>query len=449
MKKMTVLLLLHLFLVQACSQTSTNKPPEASGDNTASSVEEVASDDEAENNTTGTNAGSAGADEPVTPDNSPGSSNVVDDPLCISTGLSVSGQTPVRAVIATTAVDFSSGAHAIVTSDSTGELTALNNLVPTASDITVATYGEHFYRIERAFAGNNITKFSFANPQLPVWQFSVNDPASAVLSNPHDMVFVSETKAYVLRYGSTKAWIVNPSATQESDFKIGELDLSAYGGVNGIPDMDSAVIANGKLFITLQRLEGPSFQPDNVSYVAVFDITTDQEIDAGISGDTLKGIPLLARNPTNILYDSNRGKIYVQSSGSTLPPLKYVSGIETIDVTTYASELILDDGDETDHPYGVIYQIALASSDVLYFVGYDGFRNNTLYVMDLETSRILPSKIGALISGDIASLATDALGRIWVGDNANASIRVIDTLNCEEVVAVSTNLNPAKIVFAQ
>ncbi len=409
MKRIIALLL--LFLVVACSKTTTNAPVNTSG-----------------STATGINS----------------------DPLCLSTGIRNQPVTPVTAVIATTAADYSSGALAIVSGNSQGQFSSLNALDPTDSDISIAAYGQYFYRIGRAFAGNNITKFSINKPQTPIWQYSVNaTTGSAVLSNPHDMVFASATKAYVLRYGTTKAWIVNPSTTTKTGFKTGELNLSAYGGIDGIPDMDSAVIADGKLFITLQRLEGPMLQPDNVSYLAVFDIKTDKEINVGIPGDTLKGIPLKVRNPTKILYDATTDEIYVQGSGSTLPPLKYVGGIEAINASTYTSKLILDDGDKNNHPYGLIYQMTLASPNILYFVGYDGWQNNTLYVMNIKTSKILKTRVAQLIGGDIGDITTDNQGRVWVGDNANAAIRIIDSGSCDQVAVVSTRLNPEKIVFTQ
>ena len=356
----------------------------------------------------------------------------------------------VMAVVATAAADYSSGAHAIVRLDASGQLAVQNNLTPTGSDISVAAYGNYFYRIGRFGAGNSITRFSFDAPQTIVWQYSVNDSSSATPSNPHDMIFASESKAYVLRYASGTAWIVNPSTTNEAGFKTGELDLSAYGNSEGIPSMDSAVIVNGKLFITLQRLEGQLLQPDNDSCLAVFDIATDQEIDTGKGGGVCngnKGIKLSGRNPTDIFYDKNSNRIFVLSSGSTLPPLKYVGGIESVDPDSYAVKLVLDDGDASSHPYGVFFQMALASPNRLYFVGYEGWRNTTLYQLDLTTGQVVASSVAQLVSGDIADLAIDRQGHLWVADNANATIRVLDGERGDELDAVSTSLNPLKIVF--
>ncbi len=348
-----------------------------------------------------------------------------------------------NAVIATVAADFSSGAHTVISKDDNGDRIALNELLPTGSDITVAAYGKHFYRIERAFAGNNITKFAASDPQTVIWQYSTND-GSAVLSDPHDMVFVSETKAYVLRYGSNVAWIVNPSATTEAEFKTGELDLSVYD-TDGIPEMDSGVIVGDRLYITLQRLV--NFEVTQNAYIAIFDVNTDEEIDANIDA-TLNGIPLQIRNPTNIVYESVSNAIFVQGSGSFFP-VQYTGGIEKIDLNSLIGTVIRDDGDANNHPYGLITELAVVSDSILYFVGYEGFTDNTLYKLDLTTAVITPTSVISLLNSQIAYLTVDAEGLLWVSDSANATVRIIDPATDTEVDALSTNLNPDKIVFAE
>jgi hypothetical protein len=348
------------------------------------------------------------------------------------------------AVVATTAADYSSGAHAVITYDDTNGYTSLNDLLPTGSDITIAAYGEYFYRIERAFAGNNITKFSVSDPQTPIWQYSTNDQGSSVLSDPHDMVFVNDQKAYVLRYGDSKAWIVNPSAQSEDEFKIGELDLSAYAGADGVPDMDRGVIVGNRLYIALQRLD--NFKVTQNAYIAIFDTNTDQEIDANIAGDSLKGVPLQTRNPTSLIYEPDSNSIYIQSSGSFFP-VEYTGGIEKLDLDTLTTTVVLDDGDSVDHPYGLISKLAVVDKDVLYFVGYRNFDDNTLYRLDLPTASITQTPVSSLVSSQISYLATDGGGNLWISDAANATVHVIDTQTREQVDAVSTGLNPDRIVF--
>ncbi len=348
-------------------------------------------------------------------------------------------------IVATVAADYSSGAHSVISRDDNNVRIALNELSPTASDITVAAFGSHFYRIERAFAGNNIIKFSSSDPQTAIWQYSTNDAGSAVSSNPYDMIFVSETKAYVLRYGTTKAWIVNPSASTEAEFKTGELDLTAYADSDGIPEMAGGIIVDGKLYITLQRLE--NYAVTQTAYIAIFDVATDQEIDANIAGDALKGIPLLNRNPTAIVYEATSNTIFVQSSGSFFP-MEYTGGIEKIELSDLTPTLVLDDGDAGNHPYGLITELAVISKDVLYFVGYAGFTDNTLYQMDLTTGTVTATTVSSLINAQIAYITVDVEGLLWVSDSANATVRIIDPADDSEVDALLTSLNPDKIVFA-
>ena len=355
-------------------------------------------------------------------------------------------QISANAVIATVAADFSSGAHSVVSKDDNGVRIASNELLPTGSDLTVAAYGSHFYRIERAFAGNNITKFASSDPQTPIWQYSTNDTGSAVLSNPHDMIFVSETKAYVLRYGTGTMWIVNPAATTEAEFKIGEIDLSYYDSTDSVPEMDSGVVVDGKLYITLQRLDGFSVTQD--AYVAIFDVNTDEEIDANVPGDSFKGIPLQTRNLTNIVYEPISNSIFVQGSGSFFP-VEYTSGIERISLDDLSTSVVLSDGDEVTHSYGLITEMAAVSDTLLYFVGYAGFTDNTLYKLDLVTAEITETAVSSLINGQISYLTVDEDGLLWVSDSANATVRIIDTATDTEVDALSTSLNPDKIVFAQ
>ncbi|RPJ79604.1 MAG: hypothetical protein EHJ94_07895, partial [Deltaproteobacteria bacterium] len=205
------------------------------------------------------------------------------------------GQT---AVIVSAAGDYSSGAHSVVSVDPVGgPRTITQNLVPSGSDMTVAAYGEYFYRMERSGA-NNITKFHVAQPASPVWQYSTEGDETG--SNPHDLIFVNESKAYLLRFGSSTLWIVNPSATSEAGFKIGEIDLSVYADGDGNPEMHSGAIVGDFLYVTLQRIDfsgGWGNYIYHTPWVAVFKTSDDTEVDTGKGDGTRKGIPLPMENP--------------------------------------------------------------------------------------------------------------------------------------------------------
>ena len=352
------------------------------------------------------------------------------------------------AVVATVAADWSSGAHSIISVDPVGgPRTVQNDLLPTISDITVAAHGKYFYRIEK-FNADNVTKFDINAPDTVIWQYSTMDPDDAVSSNPYDLVFASSNKAYLLRYGATTAWIVDPSATTEAEFKIGELDLSAYVDGDGIPEMAGGVIVDQKLFIILQRLE---FWASTVTpYIAVFDITTDTEIDTGIlNPDDVLGIPLDIRDPLAIQYLEENDTIYVQGVGSYFP-VEYTGGIVSIDPDTYETAMVLDDGTDANHPYGQISGMAIVSATKGYFVGYDGWGDNTLYSFDSATG-VVGSAVAGLENKSIAGMESgvymDKNDMLWVCNQTDARVDILNTADDTIDESVGTDLNPLRVVF--
>ncbi|MGE0085781.1 MAG: hypothetical protein AB7S75_15330 [Desulfococcaceae bacterium] len=363
------------------------------------------------------------------------------------------------AVVVTVAADYSSAAHSVISVEPVGgPRTVQNNLLPTlVSDTSVSAYENFFYRIER-YQSDNITKFDIAAPSVPVWQFSTLDSGETGSSNPYGLYFVSSQKAYLLRYGKSKAWIVNPSATVASAFKIGELDLSAYADDDGVPEMNSAVIANGKLFVTLQRLDqNNSWLPSNTAYMAVFDTATDTEINTGTANDDgVKGIALPIRNIGAVQYLEENSNIYVQgvgdygSSWSGRDP-EYSGGIVRIDPATYTVSLILDDGDAENHPYGNISGMSIVSADKGYFVGYAGWGDNTLYEFSPSDGSVSGIANESLKNKNIAGMESGAYadenGMLWVCNQTDAEVVILDTSDNSIDETISTNLNPVRVVF--
>ncbi len=358
-------------------------------------------------------------------------------------------------VVATAASDYSSYAISAITVDpKAGPRIAVNNLLAGSNGSTVKAFGQYYYRIEQ-FQSNNVTKVDIAAPNTPIWQFSTQDTGEVNSSNPYDLVFVNSTKAYLIRYGSTKVWIVNPSvsADNEAGFKIGELDLSAYTDADGVPEMCCGVIANGKLFIVMQRLV--DWCPSDIAYVAVFDIATDTEINTGMGSGGMIGIPLTIKNPNSVQYMAENNRIYVQGigtypGGSCDPVYEYTGGIESINPVDYASSIVLDDGDATTHPYGAISGMLIASPTNGYFVGYAGWGDNTLYAFNPTTGVVSGTVAGIQninISGMNSGTYLDKNTMMWVCDSTNAQVKIVDTTNNTVNENVATSLNPQKVAF--
>ncbi len=319
------------------------------------------------------------------------------------------------------------------------------------SDIDVDSYGSNFYRIGR-FDIDNVTKYAVNDPDTIVWQYATVNSGATSTSNPYDLVFVSETKAYLLRYNSNIAWIVNPSASSAEEFKIGELDLSTYDDGDGTPEMVNGVIVDNRLYIVMQRLN--FWSPTETAYIAVFDTSSDTEIDTAVDTEnSLKGIPLITRNPQRITYSSEIGLI-VQSSGDYYNtfnnPDAYSGGIEKIELSDHSTSLILDDGDANDHPYESITNMAIASSTNGYFVSYAGWEDTSLYQFNPSTGDVTGS-VTDISNVDIRDITISPDGKLWVSiaDAANPRILLVNTDSNMVETTITTLMNPTNVVFTQ
>lgn len=373
------------------------------------------------------------------------------------------------AAIATAATDFSAGAHTIVDLDSLEAWKTI--LLPTTSDITMVAHGRHFYRIER-YLHDSVAKFSIDDPESVIWQYSALEATvDGASSNPYDLVFASDQKAYLIRYGSARAWIVNPSATDETSFKTGELDLSVYGDQDGIPEMAQGVLVDGLLYIVMQRMDRTHtsgiWQP-NRAYVAVFDIVDDEEVYTGygqvndVTGDALKGIPLTIENPITMQFLPENHTIYVQGVGTypmTGYPGKDTGGIEAVDPDSFSTLLVLDDGeradDEDELPWGNISGMVMVSPQKGYFVGYVGWNDNSLYAFQLDDAgqadtgsiTVLDYLSGKNITVMEAGVGLDNKGRLWVSNRTDSGVVIVDPETDLQFDFVDTGLPPLKTVF--
>jgi hypothetical protein len=353
------------------------------------------------------------------------------------------------AVVAAVAGDYGSSSISVAESSNASDI--INGYATTdSSDIQVATHGDYFYRIGR-YNQDNITKYSFDNPGVPEWQFSVNDDGGTG-ANPYSMVFVSDTKAYVLRYGASKMWIVNPSvlASDEANFKIGEIDLSAYDSTDGKPEMNAAVLVDGKLYVTLQAMDTANGYVPGQAWLVVIDTNTDTEITTG-KGGNLAGVPLSVKNPYDLDYRD--GKLFITGAGRFYPS-EYTGGIETVSTSNFSRTLILDDGDEQSHPYGQIVGLEVISANALVFRGYASWGNETLYRLDLTTGQVSATAFAGIEARSIKALALDEKDRLWVGLGYSFGVNdpVIQVINTTSgVTEAELNLlkDPVQIVFGR
>lgn len=354
----------------------------------------------------------------------------------------------VSAVIAGVASDYTSSDISIVDSKAPFDVVKGYNEVD-QSDYGLDGYGSHYYRIGR-YDIDTLTKYAISAPTQPVWQFSTNSLAETTTKNPYDVVFAGESKAYLIRYESPIAWIINPSVSQgePSAFKLGEIDLSAYNDADGAPEASAGVIVGSKLFIIMQRLDKTAGWVPGDAYLAVFDTASGAEIDTNTSDDpaNLKGIRLAIKNPTTLVAIGD--VVYVSGVGSYYPQ-EFTGGIQSISATSYAVATVLDDGDDMSHPYGQISGMEIVSSTLGYFKGYSGWQSETLYQFNPSTGSVEPTPVLGIEGKFISCLAVSPDQKLWVGigDSVSPHVLIVDTTNNTEAGRVDLLRNPSDITF--
>jgi len=218
--------------------------------------------------------------------------------------------------------DYTAGSFSLIelTSPWEGDL----NLAPMHTDNVAVTHNGLIYVVNR-WGGDNIQVLDPAQGHATVRQFSVGTG-----SNPHDIAFVSDTRAFVTRYESAELWEVDPSTGEHTD----TIDLSPLADSDGLPEMDGLAIHDGSLYVSVQRLDRSSWPwvPEPPSYLAVIDLAdnTLRDIDPQTPG--IQGIALAATNPNSLIHvDPMTGDFLIgeQGIGGVLD-----GGIERIDPET-------------------------------------------------------------------------------------------------------------------
>lgn len=332
------------------------------------------------------------------------------------------------------------------------------------SDYTVSSYKNFFYHIGR-HGNDTITKYDISDALAPINSFSTLETPESDTSNIYTVVQADDDKAYLVGYNLNTIWIVNPNATGQDEFKLGEIDLSAYADNDGKIEAVDGIIVDDKLYIMMARLDrGDNSSPVDPNFpamVAVIDTTTDSEIDTNLNDDPseLKGIELTTRNPEKFAYHEDTG-LLLQATGDPYGPayyarpLVYVGGITRIN-DDYSIEFVVDDGPDDgnvgEHPYDYITNFTIVDGDTGYFLAYAGWKNTRLFRFNPSTGEVY-GPVDAFTSDsetfDIRALGTDPMGDTWVGvaDDAVPSVKVIDETGA---VIESYNLiqNPIAITF--
>ena len=309
------------------------------------------------------------------------------------------------------------------------------NVAPTCADAVLRHFQGRLYVVER-FGCDNIRVLDPNAAFGVVQQFSVGNGA-----NPNDIVLVSPTKAYVTRYETADLWIVNP---QTGAF-LGSVSLASYADADGIPEMKSLAVRNGRVFVTVQRLDRDlGFIPTDSSQVVVVDAATDTLVDTDPLAEGIQGILLPFQNPTTELVTDPAGRLVVGCTGAFGANDGGIVRIDPVGLVVEATEV------NEATLGGDIVDVAIASAARGFAIVGDASFNTACRPYDRAAGTTM-APVYATTGFHLADAEVNGRGELWLADRtpANPGIRVFDALSFEPLTLgpVSTCLPPQDVEF--
>lgn len=335
-----------------------------------------------------------------------------------------------------TTSDFMTGSVAIVAADTTLERRCNLNAVHTDA---VARYFEgRIYVLNRGGA-DNVQVLESAAGFATLRQFPVGNG-----SDPHDIAFVSRSRAFVTRYNEEQMWIVDTNQGR----RTGLIDFSWLADADGIPEMDHTLRVGNRMFVSVRRLDRnlPVPSPAGKSYIAVFDPFTEEFIDADPFTLGTQALEMVATNPIGeMVLNPKVPVIWVPAAGV---PGVNDGGLEIVNPATLESQLIVTES----HLGGDISDVVPIDETRGVAIVSDSNSNTLLVGFDLSAPAIIDTLYapGDFVLHD-AELPRG--GRIFVSDRsvARPGIRVFDATTWIQITntPIDVCLPPADIEFGR
>ncbi|MBI2058495.1 MAG: hypothetical protein HYT87_01855 [Nitrospirae bacterium] len=327
------------------------------------------------------------------------------------------------AVIVTT--DF--GGSGTVASLSLGPDPALwslsDKLELVSSDPTVRVFGSRVYVINR-FGADNIQLLDPNNNYLTAGQYSIGKGA-----NPHDILELSATKAYVTRFEPPydDILIVNPTTGDE----LGTISLKGVSGLNktSTPRPHQMIKVDDRVYVILQNLDS-AFSETGNSLLAVIDPASDALIDADPATPEIDTIDLGLKNASgNALY---KDEVFIAGAGDYLAQNPAAeAGVVAVNVKTHAVRTIIGGAALSGRPGE---DLAVTESGRGYLAVTDSAYPATFKPSLLEFDAATGSLGAAIYTGSstasaLQSFELDSRGHLLILDRdpANPGVVVVDT----------------------
>ncbi|MBN2071147.1 MAG: T9SS type A sorting domain-containing protein [Candidatus Krumholzibacteriota bacterium] len=334
-----------------------------------------------------------------------------------------------------TTTDYESGSAARILLD--GSHTTATGIASIHSDAVARWYNELVYVVNRGGA-DNIQILDPGAGYATIGQYSTGNG-----SNPQDIAFRSETKAYISTFDTNELLIMNTITGEIT----GSIDLSSFADGDGLCEMAYIFIKHDILFVAIQRIDRNNYWgPVGDSYIAVIDCAADTLIDCDGAVPGVQSIPLTGTNPfSEIIFDEASGKLHLSCVGWFG---MQDGGIEIINPYTFQSE-------------GYLLTETAAGGDINNFdlaggaKGYAVVTNSSFHTELVSFDRASGTKTATLYSPGawvINDIGISPYGELFLADQTptDPGIRVYDTATDMEITShpIDTGLPPFDITFS-
>jgi hypothetical protein len=334
-----------------------------------------------------------------------------------------------------TTSDYSTGSCAVIYLD--GAYTTARNVADVHSDAVARFFDGLIYVVNR-MGGDNVQVLDPEDGFSTIRQFSVGNG-----SDPHDIAFVSASKAYVSRGNETDLLIVDPS----TGAWLGAVDLSPLADGDGVPEMDCLFLTGDRLFVSVQRLDRNNYWlPVPPSYLAVVDTEADTLIDCDPASPGAQAIELGGTNPFGDLHlDPYTGFIYFTCVGWWGMA---DCGVEAVNPATCRSEGFIMNESAAG---GDVNDVSILSPSIGYAVVTDAGFDNLLIRFDPSNGEVADTLYapGGYVLSDIE---ISPGGELFLCDRTamDPGVRIYNAYTGEEIAAspIDVGLPPFDITFS-
>jgi hypothetical protein len=273
----------------------------------------------------------------------------------------ISGAAVLNSDFSSTSVSLLNTQGGLTRADCVHSMTTGTGSKTISGDVVLPSQPQRGGQVVLVDRGN--TALTFVNPGTCTVDRQLSVMGGFNIANPHDVVIVGDSKAYVTRYKKNSA-PANPMAAGDDILIIdprdgaiaGRIDLSAFATTAYPASPDRAVIAAGKVVVTLNRWNSTTFAYDAGS-VVIIDPASNQVVQHLALGGlkNCEGMDYLAATRT----------VLVACGGSFASPEQALeSGIAVIDMSGANATLarIISGVAFATRPVNFLWVIALPSA---------------------------------------------------------------------------------------